>query len=224
MSSDQVTSRADSAGNGFQPASVMHTPTDRAQSEPSLVSQHTHEAEEQLQSSALSSSTDSETAPSVGRGQVYSKETDTPEVLPAEIELSSQPESDPPSSTQHMDTVNQKPGVRRTLDSSGHMPPERDSEQQGPLPLPQPQTAPQEPQSDPSKTEGSDQGRPWWEAAASSVSEAVSAAAESVKGVVAAGVQSVTKGHSDSQQSGDCIWFVLASETCCCSAAQQCST
>ena len=214
--SHQVSAEADGAGNGLQPASETHAPTDRVQSEPSPESQRTHDAEEQLQSSALSGSTDLQTAPSVGRGQVHSKETDTPEVLPAGIELSSQSDSERPGSTQVMDTVHQKPGIRRTLDSSGHVAPDRDHEQQGPLPPPRPQTAPKEPQGDPSKAEGPDQGRPWWEAAVSSVSEAVYGAAEAIKGAVAAGLQSVSKGQSDSQQSGACTWPLLASGCCCC--------
>ena len=197
---------ADNTGNGSEPASGVHAPT-ASESQAESVSQHMSETKSQLQRSALSGVTDPQIEPSVGRGQVRSKEADTPEELPAKIEVSSQPDSDQPVNTRHMDTVNQKPGVRRTLDGSGQAAPDRDAGQQGLLSQPQAAQG-GDPPGDPSK-EGSEPDRPWWEnasssvtAAATSVSEAVSGVADSVKGAVSAAYEAVSKGQSD-QQSGE---------------------
>lgn len=203
-------SMADTTGNGLQPADGgSHAPTDRTDSESEAGAvrfrQHNSETQDHLQRSALPSEVDSQTEPSVGRGQVYSKEADTPEELPAHIEVASQPDADQPVNTEQMDPVHKKPGVRRTLDSSGEAAPDRDAGQQGLLSQPQ-----GTPQGDPEKeSEGSDQGRPWWEtavasvtAAAASVTTTVSGAADSVKGTVSAGYEAVTKSQSD-QQSGE---------------------
>ena len=207
MSSDP--SIAGTTGNGLEPASGLHAPTDSTESEAESVSQHMSEAKSQLQRSALPGGTDSQTAPSVGRGQVRSKEADTPEELPAKIEVSSQPDSDQPVNTRHMDTVNQKPGVRRTLDDSGQSAPDRDAGQQGLLSQPQAAQGGNSPEDPAKESEGSGQERPWWEtavssvtAAAASVAETASGVADSVKGAVSAGYQAVTKGQSD-QQSGE---------------------
>ena len=208
---------ADTTSNGLEPASGLHAPTDSTDSEAESVSQHMSETKSRLQRSALPGDTDSQTAPSVGRGQVRSKEADTPQELPAKIEVSSQPDSDQPVNTKHMDTVNQKPGVRRTLDGSGQAAPDRDAKQQGLLSQPQALQG-GSPSGDPAKdsNKGSGQDRPWWEtavasvtAAAASVSETVSGVADSVKGAVSAGYEAVSKGQSD-QQSGK---LLLA---CCC--------
>ena len=197
---------ADTTGNGSEPASDLHAPTDSAESDTESVAQHMSETKNQLQRSALSGVTNPQTEPSVGRGQVRSKEADTPEELPAKIEVFSQPDSDQPVNTKHMDMVNRKPGVRRTLDGSGQAAPDRDAGQQGLLSQPQAAQGSTLP-GDPSK-EGSEQDRPWWEnavssvtAAAASVTGAVSGAADSVKGAVSAGYEAVSKGQSE-QQSG----------------------
>lgn len=202
------TSTADTTGNGSQPASGTHTPMDKPRAEPQSVSHHMSETEARLQESALSGITEPQSTPSVGRGQVYSNEADTPEQLPAHIEVAGHPDSDQPTSTEQMDTVHQKPGVRRTLDGSGHVAPDRDAGQQGLRP---PRAQPQgSPQGDPVAPEGSNQGRPWWEpgvtavtAAVASVSDSVSAAADSVKGAVSGGYQAFSKGGQSDQQSGD---------------------
>lgn len=222
-------SMADTTGNGFQPADGgSHAPTDRTGSEPEAeaVRQHMSETQDHLQASAPPSEADPQTAPSVGRGQVYSKEADTPEELPAHIEAFSQPDADQPVSTEQMDAVHKKPGVRRTLDGSGEAAPDRDAGQQGLLS--QPQAAQGEtPQGDPSReSEGGDQGRPWWEmavasatAAAASVTTTVYGAADSVKGAVSAGYEAVTNSQSD-QQSGEHLLPALSVgawvQTCCC--------
>lgn len=208
---------ADTTGNGFQPAGgASHAPTDRTGSEPEAeaVRQHMSETQEHLQRSPLPSQADSQTEPSVGRGQVFSKEADTPEELPAHIEVANQPDADQPASTKQMDAVHKKPGVRRTLDSSGEAAPDRDAGQQGLLSQPQgnPQGgAPQEKES-----EGSDQGRPWWEtavasvtAAAASVTTTVYGAADSVKSAVSAGYEAVSRSQSD-QQSGEHVVLALS--------------
>lgn len=194
-------STADTTDNGSQPAGGTHTPTHNPGAESQSVSQHMSETEDRLQESALSSITEPQSMPSVGRGQVYSNEADTPEQLPAHIEVAGHPDSDQPTSTEQMDTVHQKPGVRRTLDGSGHVAPDRDAGQQGLTP---PQGSPQ---GDPVASEGSIQARPWWEpgvtavmAAIASVSDGVSGAADTVKGAVSGGYQAFSKGG---QQSGD---------------------
>ena len=207
VSSDS--SIADTTGDGLQPASGLQAPTSSTDSESEAESllQHMSETKDRLQTSALSGSTDSQAAPSVGRGQVRSQETDTPKELPARIEVSSQPDADQPVNTKLMDTVHQKPGVRRTLDGSGQVAPDRDAEQQGLLSQPQAAQG-ANPPADPSK-EGSDQDQPWWEKAVSSVTaaaasstETVSGVADSIKGAVSAGYEAVSKGQSD-QQSGE---------------------
>ena len=217
-------STADTTGNGLQPANGTHAPTDSTDPESESMSQHMSETKDQLQESARSGSIDSQASePSVGRGQVISQETDTPDELPAKIEVSDHPDADQPVSTEHMDTVHQKPGVRRTLDGSGHAAPGRDARQQGLLPT-QPQAGQgRTPQGDPSEDpEGSDQDRPWWETAVSSVSgavsgvsDAVSGAADSVKGAVYAGYQAVsTAGQPDEQPGVSTCW--LLHSFCCC--------
>ena len=195
-----ASSPTDSTGNGSQPASATHASTDTIQSQPASGSQHRHEADQRLPSPAQSEVHNTQTSLSVGRGQVFSPEADTPAVLPAGIEISGHPDADEPGSTEQMDIVKQKPGVRRPLDSSNHM--TSGSEQQGPPPPPQAQAAPQDPPNDPSSAERSDQGRPWWESAAASVSDAVSGGVDSVKGAVAAAYQAVGGGQSDPQSPG----------------------
>ena len=200
---------ADPVGNGLQPARGLEAPTGStdSESEAESVSQHVSEVKDRLQTSALSRNTDSQTAPSVGRGQVRSKKADTPKELPAKIQVSSQPDSDQPVDTKYMDTVHQKPGVRRTLDGSSQVAPDRDAGQQGLLSQPHAVQAGNSP-GDSSKKE-SDQDRPWWEKAASSVTaaamsvpETVSGVVDSVKGAVSAGFEAVGKGQSE-QQSGE---------------------
>jgi len=184
-------STADSTSNGSAPASASHTTADTAAVESRNV------ASAHAEASAARASSDKTKAqePDVGRGQVYS-DADTPQRLPVGIEFSDQPDSDQPSSTAVMDIVNQKPGLRRTLDGKGSVAPDRDAEEQGLLGPPESQTGPS---GAPSDSEGSDPGVAWWDSATASVSGAF----ESVKSAISAGYHNFSKGQSDSQQPGN---------------------
>lgn len=202
---DAGTAEEDTTGNGLHPASGTHTHTDDSGPESAP------DTEDQLQRSALSGIPEQQSTPSVGRGQVYSNEKDTPKKLPAHIEVASHPDSDQPASTEQMDPVHQKPGVRRTLDGSGHVAPDRDAGQQGLSPPPS--QAQETPQGELGSEGGSGQDRPWWEpavtaatAAVASVSEGVSGAAESVKTAVSGSYRAVSRGPPDQQPGEDRLY------------------
>ncbi len=181
----------DSTSNGSAPASASQTTADKAAVESrNIASAH-------AENSAARASSDETQAqdPDVGRGQVYS-DADTPQRLPVGIEFSDQPDSDQPSSTAVMDIVNQKPGLRRTLDGKGRVAPDRDAEEQGLLPSSE---SPSTPSGAPSDSEGSGPGVAWWDSAAASVSGAF----ESVKSAISTGYHNFSKGQSDGQQPGN---------------------
>lgn len=172
----------DSTGNGSAPARVSQpTATDESQSADSSPTESTPTLLDKMGKGQN---------PSVGRGQVYS-DADTPERLPVGIEFAGQADADQPSSTAHMDPVQQKPGLRRTLDAKGHVAPDRDPEELGLM-------APHKAQPPAPEGEGSAQGVAWWDSAAASVLHNL----EAVRSAVTAGYESFTKGQSDAQQSG----------------------
>ena len=185
-----VISTADSTSNGSAPASASPSTADTAAVESRNITSAHAEAAAQASSDGAKARD-----PDVGRGQVYS-DADTPQRLPVGIEFSDQPDSDQPSSTAVMDTVNQKPGLRRTLDGKGRVAPDRDAEEQGLSPPSESQTGLS---GDPSDSEGSGPGVAWWDSATASVSGAF----ESVKSAVSTGFHSFSKGQSDSQQPGN---------------------
>ncbi len=181
----------DSTSNGSAPASASQTTADKAAVESrNIASAHA----ENSAARALSDETQAQD-PDVGRGQVYS-DADTPQRLPVGIEFSDQPDSDQPSSTAVMDIVNQKPGLRRTLDGKGRVAPDRDAEEQGLLPSSE---SPSTPSGAPSDSEGSGPGVAWWDSATASVSGAF----ESVKSAISTGYHNFSKGQSDGQQPGN---------------------
>ncbi len=190
--SGQTSSDHRNTGNGNAPASVSESNFGTAKTTPPVLDA----AQAQCSTRALAEA-EEEKSPSVGRGQVYS-DADTPERLPAGIEFADQPDSDQPSTTAVMDTVHQKPGLRRTLDGKGHVAPDRDSEELG-LPPPQSQAQQGDPSIDSSQGDGSGQGVAWWDSAAVSLSGAV----ETVKAALSAGYESFSKGQSSGQQPGD---------------------
>ena len=180
----------DSTSNGSAPASASQTLADTA----AVKSRNTASAHAENSAARASSDETHAHEPDVGRGQVYS-DADTPQRLPVGIEFSDQPDSDQLSSTAAMDIVNQKPGLRRTLDGKGHVAPDRDAEEQGLLPGSESQSGPS---GDPSDCGGSGPGVAWWDSATASVSGAF----ESMKSAISAGYDNFSKGESDSQQSG----------------------
>jgi hypothetical protein len=185
-----ISSTADSTSNGSAPASASPSTADKAAVESRNI------ASAQVEAAAARASRDETQAqePDVGRGQVYS-DADTPQRLPVGIEFSDQPDLGQPSSTAVMDIVNQKPGLRRTLDGKGRVAPDRDAEEQGLLPPSESQSGPA---GAPSDGEGSGPGVAWWDSATASVSGAF----ESVKSAISAGYN-FSKGQSDSQQPGN---------------------
>ncbi|DBA90515.1 TPA: hypothetical protein ACH3X1_003774 [Trebouxia sp. C0004] len=185
-----VGSTADSTSNGSAPASASQSTADMA----AVKSQNMASAHAEAAAQAPSDGTKAK-EPAVGHGQVYS-DADTPQRLPVGIEFSDQPDSDQPSSTAVMDTVNQKPGVRRTLDGKGHVAPDRDAEEQGLSPPSQSQSGPS---GAPSDSEGSGPGVAWWDSGTASVSGAF----ESVKSAISTGYHSLSKSQSDSQPPGN---------------------
>ncbi len=185
-----VSSTADSTSHGSAPASASQSTADTT----AVESRNTASAHAEAAARASSDATQAQ-EPDVGRGQVYS-DADTPQRLPVGIEFSDQPDSDQPSSTAVMDIVNQKPGLRRTLDGKGRVAPDRDAEEQGLLPSSE---SPTVPSGDPSHSEGSGPGVAWWDSATASVSGAF----ESVKSALSTGYHNFSKGQSDSQQPGN---------------------
>ena len=187
-STDQGTTGT--TGNGSTPASRPEAPPEQAAVPGKSQNVGTRHESQTRAPASVSQSLSS----SVGRGQVYS-EADTPDRLAAGIELTDHPDSDEPVDTGRMDTVHQKPGLRRTLDGQGHVAPDRDHEELGLLP-----SQPGEPSADPPEGGGA-----WWESAATAASGAV----ESIKAALSAGYQSFSKGQPDSQQSGACLSLAL---------------
>jgi len=186
-----VSSAADSTSNGSAPASASHNTADTA----AVESRNTASAHAEASAARASSDETQAQEPDVGRGQVFS-DADTPQRLPVGIEFSDQPDSDQPSSTAVMDIVNQKPGLRRTLDGKGRVAPDRDAEEQGLSPPSESQAGPS---GGPSDGEGSGSGVAWWDSATASVSGAF----ESVKSAISTGYDNFSKGQSDSQQPGN---------------------
>ena len=184
-----VSSTADSTGNGSAPASASQTTADTT----AVEAQNIGSAQAEASAARASSDETKAQEPDVGRGQVHS-DADTPQRLPVGIEFSDQPDSDQPSSTAVMDIVNQKPGLRRTLDGKGRVAPDRDAEEQGLLPPSESQNGPSGAPSD-----GEGPGVAWWESANASVSGAF----ESVKSAISTGYHNFSQGQSDSQQPGN---------------------
>lgn len=151
-----------------------------------------------------------------GRHQIAS-DSPPPNSIAEGIEVTNQPDDDRPESTEVMDAVHQKPGVKRMLDDKGHKAPSKGSSKQGGLPHPERQTrqeaeveggagsAPQ------GQTEGK-QEKPWWQSAADSAVDGF----EGAKSAFWGQVESFTKGQGDKQTPGErphrssCLCFLPA--------------
>lgn len=157
------------------------------------------------QKSAATSKSDSRT----GRQQIAS-DSPPPDSIAEGISVSSQSHDDGPESTEIMDPVRGRPGVKRILDEKGQVAPSKRSREQGPLPHPQRQTRLE------SDTEGSSESaqdkmeKPWWQAAADSAAEGF----EGAKSAFWGQIESFTKGQGDKQATGE---STIATSVCCCS-------
>lgn len=138
---------------------------------------------------------------STGRHQIAT-DAPLPDSIAEGIEVAYHPDDDQPETTELMDPVQQKPGVKRILDSKGTTAPSRSPQEQGLLPHPERQTRPE------SEAEGistiapegqaGTKEKPWWETAA----ESAVGAFEGAKSTVLGGIESLTKGQGDKQTTG----------------------
>ena len=138
-----------------------------------------------------------------GRHQIAS-DAPPPDRIAEGIEVADHPDDDQPGTTELMDPVNQKPGVKRVVDGQERKAPSRSPSEQGLLPHPERQTrqeseaeggsgSAQKGQTDAAKEKA------WWESAADSAVGAF----ESTKSAVLGGIESLTKGQGDKQATGD---------------------
>ena len=139
---------------------------------------------------------------STGRHQIAT-DAPLPDSIAEGIEVAYHPDDDQPETTELMDPVQQKPGVKRILDGQGTKAPSRSPQEQGLLPHPERQTRPESEAEGmsaiaPQGQAGAAKEKPWWETAA----ESAVGAFEGAKSTILGGIESLTKGQGDKQTTG----------------------